>query len=190
MPTAFNKVAFAWTEVDDPAELTPAEDWIVDPVFDDPDGHVDNIGPQDWQYPGDNVIYVPTSAELDVDASELELVKEAKRTEINDLRTAKLYGGYTDPWGVRWNSTAVDIQNLNAVLTLILAGAITNDVDWHDLDNVSHTMTAVNMITLAGGLGVFGQTCYAVSWIHKNNVDALTTISEVEAYDSTTGWPS
>ncbi len=266
MHTAFNKVAFGWTEVEDPADLTPVENWIIDPVFDDPDGHKDNVGPQDWQYPGDNVIYIPTAAELDEAPEELAAAKLAKRDEVNTYRTGKLYGGYNHPhafpitnvstglngtlvvngdytvefaagtnffvsgstgndgmWTVEtssydggtlkttvtvtgtipdatidgiavvyimWNSTAVDIQNLNAVITLILAGAITSSVVWHDYNNINHTMNATQMITLAGGLGVFGQTCYAVSWVHKDAIDALTTISAVEAYDYATGWPS
>jgi len=91
---------------------------------------------------------------------------------------------------IPWNSAPVDIQNLNAIITLILAGAITTDVEWHDFINISHMMTSTQLVTLAGGLGVFAQTCYAVSWVHKNAIDALTTVAEIEAYDYTTSWPA
>lgn len=90
----------------------------------------------------------------------------------------------------KWNSAPVDIQNLSAVVTLITAGAITGNVTWHDYDNFDHEMPPTSMIALGAGLAVFGQTCYAVSWTHKANINALTTVTDVNNYDYTTGWPA
>lgn len=189
MATAYNKITRVWTDTDDPQTLVSPGDWLVDPEFDDAERAKD-FGPSYWTFPGGNQIHILTDAEIDVDPTFLAQAKLAKRAEINDHRSALLYGGFTDSNTIKWNSAPTDIQNLNALITLITAGVITNDVTWTDFTNVSRQMSPAAMIQLGAELAVFGQTCYAVSWVHKNAVEALTTVTEVQNYDYSAGWPA
>jgi hypothetical protein len=189
MSIAYNKVKRIWTTTEDPQTLVSPNDWIVDPVFDD-EQHANELGPNFWTFPGGSDIHVMTDEEIDVDPTFLAQAKLAKRDEINNYRSALLYGGFTDSNEISWNSGPVDIQNLSAIITLITAGVVTSDVTWTDLSNVGRTMSPAAMIQLGAELAVFGQTCYAVSWVHKNAVDALTSVSAVKNYDYSQGWPA
>jgi hypothetical protein len=48
--------------------------------------------------------------------------------------------------------------------------------------------TPSDLVALAAQLGVFVQTMYGVSWYHKANVDACTTIPALLAYNINAGW--
>lgn len=109
---------------------------------------------------------------------------------INQVRTQKIYNGYTDANSNVWDTRPVDIANINGVCTLIALGVVTTSVTWRDKNNENHTMTPVQMIQLAAGMAVYIQTCYGVSWYHKENVNAISDIPNVLYYDINVGWPS
>lgn len=120
----------------------------------------------------------------------IDELRQWNKNLINEVRTEKIYGGFVDVYGVRWDSSPVAIANLNAVCTLIGVGVVTTDQTWRDANNVDRVKTPAQMIQLAGELAVFGRTCYSVSWFHKENIETLSTIEELLAYDIMTGWPS
>lgn len=126
--------------------------------------------------------------QFDTPANLLANAKTTQKNAVNDLRNLKLTDIFTDSNNIPWNMGTSDIANLNAVCTLITAGAITGNVTWRDSNNTNHIMTPQQMIQLAGEMAVHGQTMYSVSWYHKANIDALTTVDDVNAYDITAGW--
>lgn len=66
---------------------------------------------------------------------------------------------------------------------------------WKDADNIVHWWNDLQAYCdwLAGyviALEDRGTALYISMWQHKLNIDALTTIEEILAYDTTTGWPA
>jgi hypothetical protein len=108
---------------------------------------------------------------------------------VNELRNEKLNGGFTDTnTGITWDTDQNAIQNLSGACALIACGAITADLTWRDHTNVNHTLSPTDLVTLSGGIAVFTQTCYGVSWFHKSNILAMTDIPTLLSYDITAGW--
>lgn len=188
MSTAYNKVIQLWTSTETPSELLPIEDWVIDPQFIDFE-RCQLLGPKYWVYEADGIT-IRSMTDQEINAS-LDFVIEArrqKRETINDFRNQKIYGGFEHN-NITWGTSPTDIQNLNAVCTLIAVGAITSDVTWRDANNINHLLTPTDIVTLAATLGTFVGTCYQVSWTHKANIDALTTMNEIITYDFSQGWP-
>jgi hypothetical protein len=187
MTSAFNKVTLAWLDDIGIMTLTPPEQWVINPIFDDPIRAFE-VGPTSWVISGNN-IHVLTQEELDVEPVKLQEAKESKRAEINELRNFKISSGYTDSNNITWGNSASDIQNLNAVCTLIALGVVTGSQTWRDSNNINHDLTPTELVTLAASIAVFVKMCYLTSWAHKENIDALTTVSAVLAYNYTINWP-
>ncbi len=131
----------------------------------------------------------PIPPQSQLDAGMVTCAQTYVRTLINNYRDQVLNSGYTDPNGITWSSKPVDIQNLTGIITLISVGVLTGDQIWRDNNNVNHTMTLAQLVALAGGFAEFQTLCYQTSWTHKANIEALTTVAAVLAYDYTTGWP-
>jgi hypothetical protein len=132
----------------------------------------------------------PIPSQEDLDTLMLIEVKNLQKINTNKQRDYCLFTGWTDSNEITWSTTPVDIMNLNAVCTLIALGVVTKDQVWRDDNNNDHTLSVQQLVELAGALAYFAKLCYAVSWEHKNNIDALTTVEDVLSYDYTTGWPS
>jgi hypothetical protein len=125
-----------------------------------------------------------------IDTHELDVSKNNKHTAINEFRSNRLCGGYTDGSDRKWGTLPTDITNLSGVCILIALGVVTEAQTWRDFGNTNHTMTPAQLVQLAAELAVFVRTCYEVSWYHKTQLAALETVEDVQEYDITTGWPS
>lgn len=132
----------------------------------------------------------PMPSKITLDGMALPFYQDLVCNNIDVKRNQVLTGGYTDAGSILWDTGQEDIQNLAGVCTLIACGAITSSVTWRDANNVNHTLTPTELITLAGGMAVFTQTVYGVGWYHKANVNALTDVASVLAYDFSAGWPA
>lgn len=108
---------------------------------------------------------------------------------VNDFRSERLLGGYTDSNQITWDTTADAIQNLSGVCTLIACGAVTGTQVWRDAINVNHNMSPTDLVTLAGGIAYYVRQCYVASWTHKAAMQACTDIATLLNYDMTTNWP-
>lgn len=197
MAIIFNKTTFVWDSIDDPQTLPDPQNWVVNPVFTDAtdEQRCQDLGPDYWVFEtaGDplyDIIRSMTDAEIDADATFIQEMKDLQRAAVNDLRDEKLAAGFTDANSVHWNVSPQDVLNLNGVCTLISLGAVTSDQTWRDASNVNHTLTTTDLVTLAGAMAVFVQTVYGVSWVHKANIDACTTLTAATNYDITTSWPT
>ena len=137
-----------------------------------------------------NIVWLTTPiSQSELDTQYLVYLKKFQHNVINVYREEKISAGYTDSNSITWSTTPTDIQNINAICTLIALGVVTTDQIWRDANNVNHTMTTTDLITLAGGLSTFVAANYSTSWTHKANIDALTTEADILAYDYTTSWP-
>lgn len=188
MTIAINIRNYAVVDINQVDTLSPSVDWVVDPQFDDPIRAFE-VGPKHWVITG-NTVHVMTDLEIDTEPTALAAAISERRAEVNAKREAMFYAGFVDTNGVRWSSTPVDIANINAVCTLIAVGAVTTTQTWRDYDNIDHQLTPTELIGLAAQMATFGKTCYAVAWEHKSNIDLMTKISDVIAYNIDINWPT
>ena len=190
MISCFNKVNWVWQETDTPETLPNfPTNWVINPIFVPNQETCTQAGPNDWVYAIDGrTIRVMTVDEKNVDPRALTEAKEGKRLEINKLRQLKLASGFTDTNGISWDTTPVAISNLNAICTLITAGVVTANVTWRATNDVNHSLTPSQLIYLAATVAIFVRTQYEVSWAHKANISAATTVTAVLGYDFGVGW--
>ena len=109
--------------------------------------------------------------------------------QVNNYRTKWLASGYTYHSSV-FGSDPTSMANITGTMAYIAIGApLPPGFTWRDENNNNIPFTAA-------GFGSFYASCvgwvnliYNVSWQHKNNISAITSISGVIAYDYTYGWP-
>ncbi len=132
----------------------------------------------------------PLPSKNTLDAAALPFYQASTCDLVDAYRQQIQYGGYTDSSSTEWDSAPDDIANLSGICTLIACGAVTTSQTWRDANNVNHTLTPTQLVTLGAELAVFAATCYGVAWTHKGNINALTDVASVQSYDYTTGWPA
>lgn len=89
-----------------------------------------------------------------------------------------------------------DILNVNAVGTaammMISAGDTSTKLDFRDQEDVTHKLTAPEMLAMAQDVMGWISAHYAAAWAHKDALKELVEAGDVEgvtAYDITQGWP-
>lgn len=190
MAMAFNKVNFAYISIDDTSSLQPASDWIIDPIFDDPANALVR-GPKCWVWNDtDNNIHVMTAAEADADPNHLNEIVTDVIEKIRKLKDDKLTGGYTDANSITWGTTEEDIRNYNALCTMISLGVIADPqtITFRDITATDRVLSITDFVTLTSNILAYAQAIYDNAFNHIHNVQAMTLVSQVEAYDYTTGW--
>ena len=118
----------------------------------------------------------------------LPQLKIGKQNEITGHREKLL----TEP--ITYQNTLFDAdansqRNIQAWATNINAG--TNPPAgfvWRDYNNVDHAANAAFILGLNAAVVARGTQLYQTSWTKKAEIDALTTVEAVNAYDITTGW--
>jgi len=73
---------------------------------------------------------------------------------------------------------------------IVVLGDLPPGFAWRDRGNHNVPVTKEAMVGLGLSVMQYIGQVYQASWIHKNNIDTLTTIQDVENYDMMTGWPS
>jgi len=114
--------------------------------------------------------------------------KQSKKDQITRLRETK----NLEP--ITYENTLFDCdetaqRNIQAWTTNINAG--TNPPEgfvWRDYNNTDHAADAAFVLGLNAAVVARGTQLYQTSWTKKLEVDALTTVEQVNAYDITVGW--
>lgn len=184
---AYNKVTRNWLSFED-VDLPLNSDWVVDPTFIDQERCM-KFGADYWLY-NVNEISCMTDEQIDIDPTFLAAAKAGKKEEVSNLREGK-FDHFA--WnGHRWNADDKSKTNVTGavVIAMMNSGNLPPDFTWRCYDNMNHEMTGTDMMTLGASMGTYGTQVYAASWVHKTNIDALTSITAVNAYDITTGWPA
>jgi len=126
----------------------------------------------------------------------LQQAKEAKKLEITLERNTRLVTPVT------YDNKLLDgdedakrriVQKLLEISTATLLEENPSPMFWRDANNNIHTWTDVPTFTLwlqglVIVLGVRETAVMAASWVHKDAIDALTTVEEVINYNYSTGW--
>jgi len=126
----------------------------------------------------------------------LALAKEMRKTLVADLRREKEQDGFAyvfpDGPGVIQTRDEVDFRNINGLVSmaLILLGNsdTTTQIGFRDMFNGTHMMTAPQLIQMGIFVNTAVSNLYSKSWVKKAEIDACTTIEQVDAVDINTGW--
>jgi hypothetical protein len=122
-------------------------------------------------------------------AADLARAKEERKAGVMSLRTQKELGGFVFG-GVRYDTKSSLLQNINGMLTRIL---LTDELPegfqgWIAEDNTIVQMTVEEFKDFALTACDYIATLYAVARYHKDSIDALTALQEVQDYDIEAGW--
>lgn len=120
-------------------------------------------------------------------AVQLEVAKAVKRRQLNAMRDTLEFGWFT------WDGSIFDaneksqarIQGAFQLASLALATSQAFSVDWTLADNTVRTLSATDWMGVGQALAAHIQTCHVTARSLKAQVDAATSIEEVEAIQ----WP-
>jgi hypothetical protein len=80
--------------------------------------------------------------------------------------------------------------NISEALNLVNAGVpIPEGFMFRTADNINIPFNAEDIKNLAALSLFYKNACYQHSWELKNQIDTLTTVEEIEAFDINVGWP-
>ena len=139
--------------------------------------------------------------EIEYPADNEEMLRDAKQRKhfnINTLRDAKIAAGvtYAFPDGITGTVQTRDLTdhrniqaNGSAAQMYIIAGQPQAEMQFRDMEDVMHMLTAQQMVEMCFYIMGHGQAIYSAGWAHKDAIDRLETIEAVQAYDETQGWP-
>lgn len=119
-------------------------------------------------------------------APTLAQVKVRKLSEIDAYDTSSAVNGFSLNGMEMWLDKSTRVGLMNSIGIEQAAGRETSTLWFGD---VSITIECARAIELLSALELYALACYNVTAQHKAEVNALTTIEEVEAYDYTTGYP-
>jgi hypothetical protein len=90
---------------------------------------------------------------------------------------------------IMWDADPQSQRNVSAwMATLAAGGSLPEGFQWRAVDNVNHQADAAFINGLGTAMTLRGTQLYQTSWVKKAELDALTTVQQVNSYDVTTGW--
>jgi len=116
----------------------------------------------------------------------------ARRAQTDAILSEKLAMG-AEYQGRRFELDDASVLRLNAALTVAetmeISGTAWPGVKWTDADNQLFDVPDLSSLReFVVALGAAGAALYAVWQFHKKNLQDLTAIADVAAYDITAGW--
>ena len=117
-------------------------------------------------------------------------------SEVDALRDSHLAAGvafdFPDGTGTVQTRSLEDSRNIqanaSAAQMYLMAGQPEAVMQFRDMENVVHSLTAQQMLDMCAYVMGHGQGLYATSWAHKDLLRLLTDPAAVLAYDVTGGW--
>lgn len=121
------------------------------------------------------------------EARTLEQARASKLEEIEEYDQSDKVNGFSLNGLTVWLDKATRVGLMNSTTIAKNMGNDTTDL-W--LGGVKLTVNCDTAINLLSALEMYALECYNVTAQHKKEVEALTTIEEITAYDITAGYPS
>ena len=139
---------------------------------------------------GDSTLSDPVQFIANLSLAEAQAVV----SDLIDEHRTNLTQGYFTWNGSPFACDPVSKSNVigASVMAIANGGNLPAGFVWRDNNNVNHQVTGQQMIQLAAGMFTFLTNCYEAAWIHKANIEAITTSTgDVFAYNYTsTLWPN
>ncbi len=117
-------------------------------------------------------------------------LRAAKSADVDAVLAVKIAAGYTHTDGHTYQIDPASQATMMAVRSMIadaLPGA--HDGTWRDITNVNRPMSEAEVIALFQGAAAYVSSLLRAGHAHKDAINALNTISAIETYDETIGWP-
>lgn len=131
--------------------------------------------------------YAKKCASIIFDTPTLENVIKAKLEEITKYDVSSAVNGFYYQGSEYWLDKATRVGLMNSTRILKENGQTITTL-W--FDNKCLTLSVDDVIDKLSALEQYALSCYNVTASHKNAVQALTTIKEVNEYDITQGYPN
>ena len=131
--------------------------------------------------------YAKKCASIIFDIPTLENAIKAKLEEITKYDVSSAVNGFYYQGSEYWLDKATRVGLMNSTRILKENGQTITTL-W--FDNKCLTLSVDDVIDKLSALEQYALSCYNVTASHKNAVQALTTIEEVNEYDITQGYPA
>lgn len=121
----------------------------------------------------------------------INILKREVCDTINELRDEKLYS-YFPYDGYRWDCDNVSRANIIGTVTfaMMVGGTLPPEAVWKCYDDNIHSVTFQYMASMSAALLQYTQTVYGASWLHKGNINSLSSPTDIVNYDFSAGWPT
>lgn len=117
---------------------------------------------------------------------------EAQRVTVQNKGC--LYGFPDGQGHIQTRVDTQDLLNINGQVTaaLILKSQNQNGavIPFRDAENVTHMLTPDQMVAAGMAAQAFVSSVYQAKWSKANDINALTSITAINSYNLTTGWPA
>lgn len=117
---------------------------------------------------------------------ELDAAKKGKNNDIDAYDKSEAVNSFTLDGEVVWLDKDTRVGLMNSTQIEKAAGRETTTL-W--FDGKSYTIPCDTAIQMLSALELYALQCYNVTAQHKANVEAMTDVEEIEAYDYTTNYP-
>jgi len=135
---------------------------------------------QDW-------IAVPNVADAEFSVAERQT---ARKAEVNSLRNDKLSDGFIHV-SHTYSADTESRASLAAYVANVNAGkGLPASFTWRSVANVDVAFSTTSILDLHDSMTDFLDAAFNNAWTHKTGIDAEVTVSAVDAYDISTGWPT
>ncbi len=117
-------------------------------------------------------------------------LKNSKKESVNKIRKNMMDAGITFR-GSSYDTDSESLRNIAYWHLQVISGInLPAGFAWRDKNNIDHPADEDFIKELSLAATALGTQIYQASWLHKANIDALGTLSEVESYDISVGWPN
>jgi hypothetical protein len=114
---------------------------------------------------------------------------KANKKEMINIERGKQNSNPIIYENIQFDADEIAQQNVSAWMsTLAGGGTLPSGFTWRSYDNQDIPVDANFINGLGTAMTLRGTQLYQTSWIKKAEVDALTTVEQVNNYDVTTGW--
>jgi hypothetical protein len=115
-----------------------------------------------------------------------------KRAAVNNLKNQKQNGEAPTPFGAVDNDDSSKIKINGAVTMAMLAvqQSAAFSVDWTMADNSVVTLDAPSMMLMGEAAGQYVAAIHERARVLKEQIEAATTMAELDAIDIEAGWPT
>lgn len=116
----------------------------------------------------------------------IDSVKALRLSEVDNYDTSEEVNSFVLNGNVVWISKADRVGLMNSINIEKIAGRDTSTLWFNGVKLVVNIDQAIQLLSM---LELYALECYNVTASHKANIEQLTTIEEVEAYNYTIGYP-
>lgn len=140
---------------------------------------VDEVGENKIE---DNKLKIYVGHERTVDEA-----KQDMQRRIDDYDTSSAVNGFYYNGQELWADKATRVGLVNAAQA---AKALGNETVSFGIQGFALTLPCDQCIQMLYALEMYALACYNVTLNHKNTVDALESVEDIDAYDYTVGYPT